>query len=282
MYRAVPAKWRHGVQALAYTGVASQMWIYMQYKRHEDLDGCLAEVGAAAFDGVEGWCDLHFGDGARAAATAAALRRHGLRMPSAYSGGCMHDRNRAETAIDAILAQAERARGADVGFQGVSLNPDVADKTDAELGEQCRNLDRLGSRLADMGLFLAIHNHTPEVRNNARELRAAMAHTDPAHVGLCLDVEWVLRGGLEPLAFLAEYADRVRTLHLRQSHGGVWAEAFEEGDIDYRAVDRHLRRAGFGGWLIVENSHEKDTAPHRPLAEVQADSRTYVRSVFGV
>ena len=266
-----------GVGPLAYRGVASQLWIYMQYKRHTDLAGCVGEAHAAGFGGVEGWCET-----AGASATADALRSHTLQMPSAYTGGCMHDRTRAQAAIDTILAQAERALRADIGFQGVSLNPDVADKTDAELREQCRNLDLLGSKLSQMGLFLAIHNHTPEIRNNARELRAAMAQTDPAHVGLCLDIEWVRRGGLDPLAFLDEYKHRVRTLHLRQSHNGVWAETFEDGDIDYREVDRLLRQAGFDGWLIVENSHEEKTGAHRPLAEIQAESREYVRRVFGV
>lgn len=262
--------------ALGYRGVASQLWIYMQYKRHTDLDGCLSEVRAAGFGGVEGWCDS-----AGAAATAAALHAHNLQMPSAYTGGCMHERTRAEAAIDTILAQADRALRADIGFQGVSLNPDVAEKSEAELAEQCRNLERLGARLSEMGLFLGIHNHTPEIRQNARELRAAMAQTDPAHVGLCLDVEWIRRGGLDPLALLEQYKDRVRTVHLRQSHAGVWAEAFEDGDIDYRSVDRLLRQAGFDGWLIVENSHEDHTVALRSLAEIQAQSRKHVKMMFG-
>jgi inosose dehydratase len=265
---------------MTYRGVASMLWIYMQYQRHEDLGGCLAEVRTSGFEGVEGWCDLHFGDDARTAATAEGLRRHGLSMPSAYTGGCMHDRKRADAAISTILAQAARALAAGVGLRGVSINPDVAAKSDAELVEQSRNLERLGKSLADMGLHLGIHNHTPEIRENARELRAALAQTDPAHVGLCLDVEWVRRGGLDPITFLDEYKDRVRALHLRQSHGGVWAEAFEDGDIDYRAIDRLLRQAGFDGWLIVENSHEARTAASRPLAEVQTESRRYVRAVF--
>lgn len=267
---------------MAYRGVASMLWIYMQYKRHEDLDGCLAEVAKAGYDGVEGWCDLHFGDDASAERTSAALRRHGLQMCSAYSGGCLHDPAAAEATITLVLAAADRARRCDIGFRGVSLNPEATRKGDAELAIQCANLERLGAALAERGLFLGIHNHTPEIREDARELRAALRDTDPDHVGLCLDVEWVRRGGLDPLAFLQECAGRVRTLHLRQSHGGVWAEDFGDGDIDHRRVDALLRQAGFDGWLIVENSHEQATRATRSLADVQRSSREYARAVFGV
>ena len=255
------------------------LWIYMQYRRHEDLDACLREVAACGFDGVEGWCDLHWSAGA-AEGTAAALHRHGLAMCSAYSGGTLHEPAAAEATISAVLAAADRAQAAGVGFTGVSLNPEAVRKTDAQLAVQCANLERLGAALAARGLHLGIHNHTPEIREDARELRAVLAGTDPRHVGLCLDVEWVLRGGLAPLPFLRQYADRVRSLHLRQSHAGVWAEAFEDGDIDYRAVDAVLRSAGFEGWLIVENSHEEATRAARPLAQVQRESLAYAREVF--
>jgi len=267
---------------MAYRGVASMLWIYMQYRRHQDLDGCLAEVAAAGFEGVEGWCDLHFGDAAAAGRAAAALRRHGLRMCSAYSGACLHDPARAEAAIAAVLAAADRALALDVGLTGISLNPEAVRKTDAQLAVQCGNLDRLGGALAERGLFLGIHNHTPEIREEARELRAALAGTAEDRVGLCLDVEWVRRGGLDPLAFLAEVGPRVRTLHLRQSRGGAWAEEFGEGDIDYARVNHLLREARFDGWLIVENSHEEATRASRPLVEIQRDSRAYARAVFGV
>lgn len=254
----------------------------MQYKRHEDLDDCLTEVAAAGYEGVEGWCDLHFGDDAAAERTAATVRRHGLRMCSAYGGGCLHDPARAQGTIASVLAAADRARRFDLGFRGVSFNPEAVRKSDAQLAVQCANLERLGAALAERGLFLGIHNHTPEIREEARELRAALRDTDPALVGLCLDVEWVRRGGLDPLALLEECRDRVRTLHLRQSHDGVWAEDFGDGDIDYRRVDAILRQAGFDGWLIMENSHEEATHAARPLAQVQQTSREYVRAVFGV
>lgn len=267
---------------MAYRGVASMLWIYMQYKRHEDLDGCLAEIAAAGYEGVEGWCDLHFGDDATAERVAAAVQKHGLQMCSAYSGGCLHDPAKAEATIASVLAAADRARRLDIGFRGVSCNPEAVRKSDSELAVQCANLERLGAALAERGLFLGIHNHTPEIREAARELRAALAETEPAHVGLCLDVEWVRRGGLDPIGFLKECSNRVRTLHLRQSHDGVWAEDFGEGDIDYRRVHALLQQTGFDGWLIVENSHEEATRAARPLADVQQASRKYVREVFGV
>lgn len=131
-------------------------------------------------------------------------------------------------------------------------------------------------------MSLQIHNHTPAIINNARELRANCENTDPSLVGLCLDTHWVMRGGVDPLSLIEEYPDRIKSLHLRNSKDGVWTEAFGEGDIDHSEMSKLLRDIGFSGWLIVELAYEEKTVITRTLPQNFLLSREYVREVFGV
>jgi sugar phosphate isomerase/epimerase len=59
-------------------------------------------------------------------------------------------------------------------------------------------------------------------------------------------------------------------------------EDFGDGDIDYRAVARHLRSAGFTGYLSVELAWDRETPVTRPLEESLRISREYAERVFGI
>ena len=95
------------------------------------------------------------------------------------------------------------------------------------------------------------------MKENAREWRHELAHTDPKLVKFCLDVDWVKRGGQDPMTLLRERAPRLRSLHLRSMRQGVWMEEFAAGDVDYRQVAAYLREIGFQGWLVVELAYEE-------------------------
>jgi sugar phosphate isomerase/epimerase len=130
-----------------------------------------------------------------------------------------------------------------------------------------------------MGLWL--HNHAPEMRDDGRELRSNLDHTDPALVGFCADTHWIYRGG-DPLEYLERYGDRLGSLHLRNSVAGVWSETLDDGDLDHRAIAAKLAAARFDGPLIVELAIEEGTPQTRPLVENMRLSRAYLREVFGV
>jgi inosose dehydratase len=82
-------------------------------------------------------------------------------------------------------------------------------------------------------------------------------------VGWCLDTHWVWRGcGNSQLALddlIALYGQRIRSLHLRQSHHGIWDEAFGEGDINHDHLVACLKSIGFEGPLLLEQAYEEGT-----------------------
>jgi inosose dehydratase len=245
----------------------------------ERLDDAFAAIKRAGFDHVEHGVDMAANE-----AFLAALERHGLGFPAAYSGGTFHVAAEAEASIERIVAAAAPAR--EVGVTVINCNPSPkqggAEKTDAELELQARMLDRCGAALADLGVRFALHNHTPAMRSSAREVHANLRNTDPAHVWLNADVEWIRHGGGDPVAFLEEYGARTASLHLRDALGTQWVQALGEGDMDFEAIAQVLRRKGFAGPIALELATDPETVITRSFEDNHRRSRAVVRSVFGV
>jgi inosose dehydratase len=244
----------------------------------EHLDEVLAAVRDCGYETAE-W-SLKVDDAAEPARLAERLRAHGLQPSAIYSGGRLHEAETAPGVVDRLLATAERAAGA--GFTVLDLNPDPIgrDKSDAELDVQARSLERLGQGLRGLGMRLGVHNHDPEMRQDAREFQHNLRQTSPENVGLCLDTHWCYRGGADPLALLEQYSDRIVSFHLRQSAGGTWAEDFGDGDIDYRPLATWVRETRFTGPLLVELAIERGTPQTRDVVENHRRSREYARSLF--
>jgi inosose dehydratase len=212
------------------------------------------------------------------------LGRRRLKLAVVYNGGDMHESRAAGRTIDDTLALVERVRSARIAAVCFNANPkrNRDRKTDAELETQTRSISDLGRRLHEKGLRLLIHEHAPELAENGREWRHMLRGTDPRHVGICLDVHWVLRGGLDPMTLLEEAGPRLGSLHLRNSRDGVWLEELTDGEVDYAKVAAYLRKNGFQGWLVVELAWEGATRITRGLTENLRRSRQSAERQFQI
>lgn len=268
--------------------IVAETYVWAQYydgrgEHLEDhLDDAFAATARAGFNAVQGWLSW-YGTAEQAAATTAALARHQLSMPAAYTDGPLHD-DRADATIDRIAQWASRGRPH--GLRTVVMNPDVrrdgAEKTDDELALQARNLDRLGSRLQALHIALAIHAHDKEMRSGAREWYSNLRHTDPATVGVCLDLHWVYRGGLDPLTLLRAAGARVLDVHLRNSSQGIWLQDLGRGDLDYAALAEVFRRGNYRGTYTVELAYEPRTRRTRSIEANLRRSRDFLVHTFGL
>lgn len=212
------------------------------------------------------------------------VKANGLRMPSTYVGGPMHERDLAERTISQALEIAALCKN--YGCKAIVNNPDPKSdgqpKSDAELAEQVKMLDLLGRELASRGFELWTHAHAPEMADNAREWRYNLRHTDPRYVWVCLDIDWVYQGGQNPMALLREAGHRVASLHLRNSRHKVWLESFTKGDINYRQIAAYLDHEHLKPLLVVELAYMKKTVVTRPLETDLRLSRIYAEHVFGL
>ncbi|HTE18144.1 MAG TPA: sugar phosphate isomerase/epimerase family protein [Armatimonadota bacterium] len=247
----------------------------------ESWDTVLAEVKAAGYPAFEGFLDT-FGSAESAAKLRSVLEKHALKLPSVYTGGNLYDPEKAPATVEGIITRARVAR--DAGVRGITMNPDVLRerKTADQLRTQAEWLNRLGAKLRELQVELWIHNHDPEMKEEGRELRYNLDHTDPRLVRFCADTHWIWRGGGDPYAYLEQYGDRLGNLHLRNSRNNVWSEELGEGDLDHRRIARILKEKKFSGPLIVELAIEQGTPQTRPLVESQKISRAYLKQVFGV
>ncbi len=283
-----------GATALAWAsqGGQSQLsvegYIFQQYaqRKHKKLVDVLPEVipmaRNAGFHNIELNAEFFAPDAK--STTLDLVRSNGLRMPSVYAGGPMHEAGLADATIPRVLEIGKLCQP--FGCSGIVFNADPkgkgVEKTDDEVAFQVQALNRLGSSLSQNGLDLRVHNHTPEMVNGAREWRNTLRHTNPNLVSLCLDLDWVEQGGQEPLALLKEAGSRVHEIHVRSSLHKLWLEAFGPGDIDYSAAAGYLKRAGLKPLIAVELAYRENTSVTRPLSEDLRMSREYAEKVFGL
>jgi sugar phosphate isomerase/epimerase len=263
--------------------VGAHPWVYAATLPGHDifpvLDTIFADMSYARLDGIE---LMHTAlRPANAVERIGELsQRNGLPVIGTSFEGPMWDRSRnagvvkdAELIIPRLARLGGRTVGTSVGSAGRR-------KTEDELDAQVEVLRRMMSICEVYGVELNLHNHTYEVEDNQHDLQGTLSRLPDVKLGP--DLNWLVRGGVDPVEFLLAHRDRIVFLHLRdQKADGRWSEALGEGDMDFRAIGRALREIGFSGTAIIELAHESGFQPTRPLRESLKMSRHHVRETLG-
>lgn len=252
-----------------------------------ELSAALAELATTRFTSFEPI--LH--DRSTVDMLAELLPQHGLKMVSAYMNSEPHNAAKAAASVDHVMAVAAYAK-AKLGTNIIVTNPSPIswggpeNKSDDEIRTQAKALDRLGAGLRAEGITLAYHNHDSELRMGAREFHHMLVATDTDNVKFCLDSHWVFRGCGDSSVALFDavelYADRVVELHLRQSTGGKWDEAFAaEGDIDYQRLFDVLAAKGSTPLLVMEQAVEDGSPSEHDALSAHRASFEALREMIG-
>lgn len=266
--------------------VGSQLYGWGQYygregkELHAHLDEVLPAIQDCGFDYAEGFLDSQRPENNERFAE--RLQIHGLKPVSLYTGGEFHTKDGAAKTVERLVAAA-RVCGA-AGFSIIVCNPDPIgrDKTDEELNIQAAALEQFGRELGGLKMSLGMHQHTPELRQDGRELHSIFNQTPRDLVGFCMDVHWIFRGGLKPMDILKRYHSRLVSWHLRQSRDEIWWEDLDTGDIDYGAIAAFAKEKELTAPYTVELALEKETKITRSVVENHCRSRKFVREIFGV
>lgn len=250
-----------------------------------DLNAMLAEVKSCGLVGYEPIA----GSPQQMKTIADVARQHGLKVESLYVNSTLHEPGQAVNSIQSVLDIAAAAKDA-CGTRIIVTNPSPIqwggsqNKSDQQLRTQARSLDLLGAQLRENGQQLAYHNHDIELREGARELHHMLASTDANNVKFCLDAHWIYRGcgNSEVAVFdvIRLYKDRIVELHLRQSHEGVWDEAFGSGDIDYDQLAEMLLDLETPPLLVLEQAVEGKSPNTVSAAEAHTIGREYAQKTF--
>ena len=263
--------------------VGGHPWVYAArqpgYDTSPVLDEIFADMSAAGLDGIELMHDVLRGQGA-VARLGGLVETYGLPLIGASFGGCFWNRDgQAEVVEDARLIVP---RLADLGGRtlGVSVGRCPTPKTAAELDTQAETLKQVIEICAAHNVVLNLHNHTYEVEDDLRDLNGTLERVPEARLGP--DLNWCLRGGIDPAAFIRRFGDRIVFLHLRdECADGRWSESVGEGDMDYAAIGQALRDVCFRGDVVIELAHERGFVPTRSLRESLRMSREYIHWRLG-
>ena len=174
-----------------------------------------------------------------------------------------------------ILADADgrnRERFANAG----RITPAMA-LPPADFARFTANATRLAERVAaETGLTTAFHPHGAGWIETPAEVEAFLDATDPERIGLVFDSAHLVYGSGEPdpgdtaATLLARFLPRVATIHLKDCHAGIAAEARREGwdysqavraglycelgqgSIDFGKLIGVARAGGYRDWFTVE------------------------------
>lgn len=240
----------------------------------------LGEIARVGYEGTQLGVDFPEGVALREALDAVGLRLAEVyaAIPTTVDGphvGALDlvlerlrllDEGRGDVLCVAVDGSPDRDRWA-----GRADSPDTPLLTESGWAALIDLLHRIADAAADRGHIVVFHPHAATFVETPDEVDRLMGSSDPARVGLCLDVGHHIVGGGDPGVSVAAYGDRVRHLHLKDVDPAVLGRVrdgqyeglgsavreglFTElgaGVLDLDGVLRLLDERDYAGWLIVE------------------------------
>ncbi|MEO6653125.1 MAG: sugar phosphate isomerase/epimerase [Ilumatobacteraceae bacterium] len=153
----------------------------------------------------------------------ALLTEYGMTLTGGFNALVLHDPGRVDQMLAIATSSAQRlaAAGAEHFVTCAVSDPDDwqrPDLTDAEWQTLYDSLARLDELCSEHGLVQAFHPHVDSIVETAAEIQRLIDSTTVAFV---LETGHMLIGGMDPLAFAVEHADRVALVHLKDVRADV-------------------------------------------------------------
>ncbi|OLY91596.1 Sugar phosphate isomerase/epimerase [Cnuella takakiae] len=259
----------------------AHLWVYAsKYPPRWDaapvLDQAFADIKGAGFAGIE-LMAVNLEQDDAVGRIGKLVGKYELPVSGASFEANMWDRERHDAILQDVVLLTGRLRELGGRTFGLSVGDAGRKKTDAELEVQAATLNEILNICDKRNIIPNLHNHTYELRDGLYDLQETLRRVPELRLGP--DINWLIRGGVDPVAFIDTYGSRIGYLHLRDQHAnGRWTEALGEGATDFAAIARALRRVGFSGAAAVELAY--DAEPSRTTAQNWQISRNYMRRVF--
>lgn len=239
------------------------MFSYQLYssRNFPPLGDTLQMLARAGYGAVEGYGGL-YADAAAVAVLEAGLKETGMRMPTAHFGLDM-----LEAAPDQVISIAKR-----LGIERVYC-PYIlpADRPVEGAGWRAfgARLQKAGEPIRAAGIGFGWHNHDFEFVPTADgAIPQAEIFRGGPDLEWEMDVAWAIRGGADPLAWIAAEAGRITAAHVKDiapagqnTDQDGWADV-GHGRVDWPVLMPALRGIGVGHF-VMEHDNPSD---HRRFA----------------
>lgn len=200
---------------------------------------------------------------------------------SSYGVGFnMWDETQHKAILDDIKIVVPRLGKINGNTFGISVGGANHLKTEKELDAQAKILLKIREICTDNGIEANLHNHTYEVENDMHDLKGTLERIPDFKLGP--DLNWLIRAGIDPVKFINTYGKQIVYLHIRDQYtDGVWTEYVGQGNTDFPAIAKALKKQRFNGQAAIELAYPNDFTANDPLKKNWQKSRNYVKKTFG-
>lgn len=205
------------------------------------------------------------------------VEQYGVPVTGTSYTADMWDKSKHQEILEDIELVIERLHQLKGSTFGITVGDAGRKKTEQELDAQGEILQKVLAICQKNSVQANLHNHTFEVVNNLHDLKGTMDRVPELKLGP--DINWLIRGGVDPVEFIETYGHKMVYLHIRDQYAnGKWTEAVGEGATDFPAIAQALKKVNFNGRAAIELAF--DAPPVNPVRESWKKSRDYVRKVF--
>ncbi len=266
--------------------VNAHLWVYAsKFPPHWDctpvLDTVFSDLSYAGIEGVEIMeGQLRHDDSVERISK--LIQKYKLPVSgSSYGVGLkMWDVSQHQDILDDIHMVVPRLAKVGGKTFGISVGSKDGLKTEGELDAQADLLLKIRNVCEAHGIQPNLHNHTYEVENDMHDLKGTLKRIPDYKLGP--DLNWLIRGGIDPVEFIHTYGRQIVYLHIRDQYtDGTWSEYVGQGDTDFKPVAEALKAQKFNGQVAIELAFPTNFEPRNELKDDWKMSREYVREVFG-
>jgi sugar phosphate isomerase/epimerase len=264
--------------------LSAHMWVYASkyppdWDATADLETVFSDLHKAGFDGLE-VMDVILRHDDSVEHLKRLVKQYKLPISGASYQGPMWDATKHDEILKDVKIIISRLGQLHGQTLGISVGDAGRLKTEPELDAQAQLLKSIQAVCADNGVVANLHNHTYEVRDDMHDLKGTLARIPDIKLGP--DLNWLIRGGVDPVSFIKTYGHQMVYMHIRdQDKDGTWTEYVGQGVTDFPAIAAALRSVDFKGRAAIELAFPKGFVPKNPLADDWKRSREYVKTTFG-
>ena len=262
--------------------VNAHLWVYAsRFPPDWDctpiLDDVFSDLNYAGYAGIEVMESILKHDGAVERLNG-LIAKHGIPVSGTSYYGDMWDKTQQQQILDDLENVLARLHAVGGSMLGITVGDAKRMKTEAELDVQAETLRKIFPICAKNNIAPNMHNHTFEVTNNLHDLKGTMTRVPELKLGP--DLNWLVRGGVDPVDFIKQYGHKMVYMHIRdQDASGKWTEAVGTGVINFTAIAQALREIKYSGKAAVELAF--DEPPKNQVREDWKQSRVFVKQTFG-